>query len=200
MLIEIVRKHQMKQWKIISKELGEAIGILRTEKQCRERWKNNLETDSGQAQWSERERELLFFAQLEHGNKWSKISKLFSGKSKNSVKNFYYSTIRRNLRRFNKEKPPCEQINGPIDKLMMVPEIRRILTCSKNCSKSTFASRKLSKNSLDLLQGLELSDSNQLGQLFGLNLEITNADTNSYLSLDDMISIYPSDFEEGQIY
>ncbi|OMJ90240.1 hypothetical protein SteCoe_7442 [Stentor coeruleus] len=190
-LVEITKKYQMKQWKIISKELSEAIGVERTEKQCRERWKNNLETSSGQAQWSEKDRELLFFAQLEHGNKWSKISRIFPGKSKNSVKNFYYSTIRRNLRRFNKGKLPSEQINGPIDILMKVPEVRKILTSSKNCSKDILSSQKLSKISLDLLKGLDPEIDNEPRLSDSLDSEINNADISNYLSLDDMISIYP---------
>ena len=37
-----------------------------------------------------------------YGNKWSLIAEGFPGRTDNSVKNYFYSTIRRCLRRMNK--------------------------------------------------------------------------------------------------
>lgn len=54
------------------------------------------------AVWSESDEHRLFEAHKVHGNKWKIISKLFEGRTDNSIKNHFYSTIRRCLRRINK--------------------------------------------------------------------------------------------------
>lgn len=45
------------------------------------------------------ENTILYEAQAKHGNKWAKISQLLPGRTDNQVKNHFYSTMRRTVRK-----------------------------------------------------------------------------------------------------
>ncbi|OMJ77730.1 hypothetical protein SteCoe_22597 [Stentor coeruleus] len=148
LLNELVRRYNAKNWKIIAREISQEINKVRTAKQCRERWNNYLKLNARHCDWTDTEINLFFELQSSFGNKWSKISAFFPNKSKNSIKNFYYSTIRRNIRRFNNGKIDEEQIKGPIDEIMKISEIREILLSQKSLSKNSLKEMKLSTECL----------------------------------------------------
>ncbi|OMJ68081.1 hypothetical protein SteCoe_34571 [Stentor coeruleus] len=150
MLIELVQQYGRKKWKLISSKLSSQIGYLRLGKQCRERWVNNLNPERSNRAWSESEIKLLFLVQSAYGNCWSQISEYIPGKSQNAIKNCFYSTIRRNIRRYNKGKLCHEKIKGPIDKLLEIKEIRPILTTEKKKSKILLMKTQLSEKHLNL--------------------------------------------------
>ncbi|OMJ82149.1 hypothetical protein SteCoe_17224 [Stentor coeruleus] len=149
LLNEIVKRYNAKNWKTIAQEISQKISKVRTEKQCRERWNNYLKLNTRHCEWTDTEISLFFELQSTIGNKWSKISAFFPNKSKNSIKNFYYSTIRRNIRRFNNGKIDEEQIKGPIDDIMKIPEIREILSSQKSFTKNDLKEMKLSAECLE---------------------------------------------------
>ncbi|OMJ82150.1 hypothetical protein SteCoe_17225 [Stentor coeruleus] len=161
-LTESANKYNGKNWEKIADEVSQKINKKRTAKQCRERWNNFLKCNANHKEWTESQIKLIFEVQSSIGNKWSKISAFFPGKSKSSIKNFYYSTIRRNIRRFNNGKIDEEQIKGPIDEVIKIPEIREILLSHKSYPKSFFKQRKLSRDSIEKirrLNGLTLTTS-----------------------------------------
>jgi len=45
---------------------------------------------------------IIFKAHRKYGNKWADISKYLVGRTDNSIKNHFYSTLRKSLRRINK--------------------------------------------------------------------------------------------------
>jgi len=75
---------------------------LRNGKQCRERWINHLETEVNKRTWSPQEEEILFAKAKEHGNRWSEIAKHLNKRTDNCIKNHYYSSLRKNIRRLLK--------------------------------------------------------------------------------------------------
>lgn len=72
-----------------------SIIVGRSGKQCRERWMNSLNPDVKKGDWSAEEDSLIFRLYNQLGPKWSDIAKNVTGRTENSVKNRFYSTVRR---------------------------------------------------------------------------------------------------------
>lgn len=67
----------------------------RSGKQCRERWFNILSPNVKKGEWTEEEDALIFQMFQTLGPKWTVIAKCLEGRTENSIKNRFYSTIRK---------------------------------------------------------------------------------------------------------
>ena len=67
-----------------------------------ERWINKLNPKISKAKWNDKEGRKLFKLHKKHGSKWKFISKEFSGRTDNYLKNQFFSLVRRSLRRIIK--------------------------------------------------------------------------------------------------
>lgn len=67
----------------------------RNGKQCRERWFNNLNPNVKKGDWTPEEDDLIFKLYVSYGSSWSKIATHFKDRTENSIKNRFYSTIRK---------------------------------------------------------------------------------------------------------
>ena len=92
-LLSLVRKYGPKNWTEIATHFNHRLG-----KQCRERWFNHLSPDVKKSKWTEQEDLILLHAYIEFGSRWSVISTFLAGRTDNSVKNHYNSTIKRKLK------------------------------------------------------------------------------------------------------
>lgn len=106
-LKELVAVHGSKAWKLISSMMPG-----RKSKQCRERWTNVVDPKLNYAPWTEEEEQILILAQQELGNKWSQIEKRLPGRSANSIKNYWYSALRRGERKRAKMERKALQPEG----------------------------------------------------------------------------------------
>ena len=90
LLIKWVQKHGPSNWTKCSEYMKGRSG-----KQCREHWNNSLNPDLLKGQWTSEEDLLIMIFYKKYGGSWKKIIPIFEKRTENSIKNRFFSQLRK---------------------------------------------------------------------------------------------------------
>ena len=99
-IITFVRENGDKDWAKLALLLKG-----RTGKQCRERYRNHLDTSVKRTPWTKEEDDILADLHAKYGNAWTKIAEFLPGRTDNCIKNRWNSTIKKRLERIESGQP-----------------------------------------------------------------------------------------------
>ena len=87
------------KWGHVAEELRKRLPqSTKTGKQCRERYRNYLDPNITKKEWTKSDKLLFLLLHRQSGNRWGQIAKYYNGRSDISLKNLFYSFVRRALR------------------------------------------------------------------------------------------------------
>lgn len=96
-LVLLIEKYDPPKWTLIAQTLPGRDG-----KHCRERWHNHLNPRNKKSEWTKIEEWVLFLMYQSMGSKWASIAQVLVGRTDNSIKNHWNSSMRKKVKSMQK--------------------------------------------------------------------------------------------------
>ncbi|EAY10063.1 Myb-like DNA-binding domain containing protein [Trichomonas vaginalis G3] len=121
-IIDWVAKNGPSQWSSLAELLPGRIP-----KQCRERWCNRLDPNINRSSWTQEEDNILITTMKQIGPKWAEIARRLPGRTDNSVKNRWNSTLKRIMERESLRKTNTVNTDNTIKPIDTLEQNRKLL-------------------------------------------------------------------------
>ena len=166
-LYEWVKKQGPTKWTLCSEIIPGRSG-----KQCREHWNNSLNPDVKKGLWSSEEDFLIMVFYKKYDGSWKKIIPIFKNRTENSIKNRFFSQLRKIASSFihSKEKKFSAKIK--LDQLLQYLDIASKKAKEKFLKEKPMNEKELENYIDDIDQ--KLIKSTQKNNYLSLNHDLTN--------------------------
>jgi len=108
-MVDIIKENAHISWNDLAKRLEIQCGSKKTGKQCRERFRNYTDPKLAKYEWKSHEKTLFIILHRIYDNQWCNMSKYLTHRSDISIKNYYYSVVRKALRHLS-SKEVCDNL------------------------------------------------------------------------------------------
>ena len=166
-LYEWVKKQGPTKWTLCSEIIPGRSG-----KQCREHWNNSLNPDVKKGLWTSEEDFLIMIFYKKYDGSWKKIIPIFKNRTENSIKNRFFSQLRKIASSFihSKEKKFSAKIK--LDQLLQYLDIASKKAKEKFLKDKPMSDKELESFIDDIDQ--KLIKSTQKNNYLSLNQDLTN--------------------------
>ena len=135
LIIKWVQKYGACNWTKCSEYMKGRSG-----KQCREHWNNSLNPDLIKGQWTSEEDLLIMIFYKKYGGSWKKIIPIFEKRTENSIKNRFFSQLRKLASKLLQSK---RRENGLEDLKKILPQ------ATEMAKQKYFAEKKMNEKEFD---------------------------------------------------
>lgn len=148
----MVEEFGISRWGFIAKIIETRLNnINRTGKQCRERWHNHLNPEISRQGWTETEKNKILELHVIYGNRWSKIAQHLEGRTDNAVKNFFYSNLRKKMRKNARNKALSKKKNLRQDMKIVDERQNEIRVLNENAKEKEKHEEGIERNASKIL-------------------------------------------------